>query len=380
MEYPAESTLWFEALKTGVPVQFTWTQDTLTRYWIGYVVSVTKQTSPQRTNSMEITCVGGSFPLKERVTRVFKQTTIPEAVLKIGNEYGFNVIADAHAQVFEQLLITGNSYWEWMNEQARKIGYGVIVDGMTLAFRPLDKLIDMGFSSAPVMALNDANAPFNTQFLDRTLDKFQVIYGDNVEAGSDYRTVKNVGGVDPTTGQIYVSNSSPQTTGDALRSTVSDVLFSEYRTDRVTNSQIAANSASSGAANLARFTIPATITGQGDPRLRPFGTIYVAGTGTLTDGFWVIKEVTHMFHKIGEYMVNMSVATDGVGDTIVQTPFRTRTDTAVGTVNLNETLIHGSIASFSFDMSKVSLREPIEYSSEYNQGYLKTPSRWRSVG
>jgi hypothetical protein len=79
-------------------------------------------------------------------------------------------------------------------------------------------------------------------------------------------------------------------------------------------------------------------------------------------------------------MVDMSVATDGIGDTVVQTPFRTRTDTGVGTVNLNENLIHGSIASFAFNMNQVALKEPIEYSSEYNQGYLKTPSRWRSVG
>ena len=380
LEFPSESTLWFETLKTGVPVQFTWKQDTLEKNWIGYVSSVSKQNAPQRTNIMQVMCVGGTFPLKQRVTRVFQNSTVPDAVSQIAFEFGFKVITDVHDVVFPQLAITGNSYWEWIQEQARRIGYGVIIDGMTLVFRPIDKLIDMTFSNAPVLSMGNAAAPFNTQFLDRTLDQFNIIYGDNVENSNNFRTVKNVGGVDPTTGTELFSSSDPAIIGDQLRSDVSQSLFNEYRTDKVINTLAEAANAAHAAAQASRFGIPANIKGQGDPRLRPFGSVFVAGTGNLTDGFWVINGVHHMFHQIGDYQVEMAVSTDGVGDAVLQTPFRTRTDTGQGTINLDEASNNGVSSALSFGMNAVSLMDYTQYTTEVNQGYLRTPSRWQSVG
>lgn len=380
LEFPAESTLWFETLKTGIPVSFNWRQDTLDKNWIGYVSSITRANSPQRTNVMQVMCVGGTFPLKQRVTRVFENTTVPDAVSKIGTEYGFTVLTDPHPQIFPQLAITGNSYWEWIQEQAKRVGYGVIIDGMTMVFRPIDKLINMTFSNAPVLSLGNAGAPFNTQYLDRTLDEFKIIYGDNVESSNNFRTIKNVGGVDPLTQQIVQSNSSPADNSEHLRESNSDVLFSEFRTDRVVNSPEAAKATADAAAQQSRFGIPATIKGQGDPRLRPFGTVYVSGTGDLTDGYWMINAAHHMFHQVGDYTVELSVSTDGIGDAVVETPFRTRTSSAIGTLNLEEATIYGDAANLDFPRSAVKLMEYNQYQTESNQGYLRTPSRWQSVG
>lgn len=380
LEFPAESTLWFETLKTGIPVEFNWRQDTLDKNWVGYVSSISKINAPQRTNIMQVMCVGGTFPLKQRATRVFENSTVPDAVSAIASEFGFNVLTEPHKQVFPQLAITGNSYWEWIQEQAKRIGYGVIIDGMTFVFKPIDKLIDMTFSNAPILSLGNAGAPFNTQFLDRTLDEFSIIYGDNVESSANFRTVKNVGGVDPETAQVLLSTASPDTVGDSLRQDVSQVLFSEFRTDRVVNSIDDARQIANAAAQLSRFSIPAKIKGQGDPRLRPFGTVYVSGTGNLTDGFWIINSVHHMFHQIGDYQVEMSVSTDGIGDTVVETPFRTRTETGQGTINLNEALINAGAAALAFTMESVKLTDYTQYATESNQGYLRTPTRWQNAG
>lgn len=380
LEFPSESTLWFETLKTGIPVEFNWRQDTLEKNWIGYVSSITKSNSPQRTNIMQVMCVGGTFPLKQRATRVFENQTVPAAVTTLAREFGFNVISDPHPMIFPQLAITGNSYWEWIQEQAKRIGYGVIIDGMTLVFRPIDKLLNMTFSNAPILSLGNASAPFNTQYLDRTLDEFKIIYGDNVESSQNFRTVKNVGGVDPETNEVYLSSASPADSGDNLRETNSDVLFSEFRTDRVINSLEAAKEAAAAAAALSRFGIPATIKGQGDPRLRPYGTVYVAGTGNITDGFWLINSVHHMFHQVGDYMVELAVSTDGIGDAVVETPFRTRSKDGQGTVNLSETNSEGEAARLAFNMDSVRLTDYNQYPSESNQGYLRTPNRWQSAG
>ena len=387
MEFPAESTLWFEALKTGVPVQMNWSQDTLRKNWVGYVSSISKVNSPQRMNIMQIMCVGTSFVLKERATRVFENKTIPEAVQIIAEEFGFNVIANPHPQRFSQLTLAAVSYWEWIVEQAKRIGYGVVIDGMDLYFKPLDKMIDLGFSNAAVLSLGNAGPSFNTQLLDRTLDEFKVVYGDNVEDSNNFRATKNVGGVDPISKKMLFSSSTPTETGTPLRTEVSPTLFTEYRTDRVVNSQIDATEAAKGAAQLARFKIPADVKAQGDPRLHPFGTTYIAGTGSLTDGFWIIREARHMFHKIGDYQVQLKIATDGIGDAIVETPFRTRKDlnsitatgTPSGTINLDEALINGT-SLFNFEMSSVTTVSKENYSTESNQGFVSAPTIWRKAG
>ena len=378
LEYPAESTLWFESLHTGLPIQFSWNQDTLSKSWIGYVSTVNKGNAPQRMNSMTVVCVGSSFPLKARVARVFKDYSIPQAVEEIVTEYGFNFIGDNNDQRFPQLTIAGLTYWEWIVEQAKRIGYGIIVDGVNFIFRPLDKLIDLGFSNAAIFSLGDSTIPFNTQALDRTLDTFSVISGDNIEDSVNYRTIKNVGGVDPITNQQYSYQASPAVVGTNLRDKINDVLFSEYRTDRVAPSADAAEVSAKGAAELARFNLPATVQGQGDPRIRPFATAFISGTGNLTDGFWVVREARHMFHKIGDYMIELKLATDGLGDT-VETSFRTRDPSNVGIIS-SDVLQNNGISTLYFNMDTVKLSSTDMIVKEGSQGFLKLPQQWRVVG
>ena len=379
LEYSAESLLWLDNLHTGVPIQFVWKQDTLVKNWIGYVSSVSKVSSPDRMKNMKVLCVGGTFPLKERATRVFTNVTIPEAIEQIASEYGFTFIGDNNDQKFPQLTIAGSSYWDWIQEQAKRIGYGVLIDGMTFIFRPLDKLIDQGFSTTAVLSLGNAGAAFNTQYLDRTLDQLVVMSGDNIEDSTEFRAVKNVGGVDPVSAAEYLSSDNPSTVGTNVRDNVSDVLFKEYRTDRVINDAASARAAAAGAAQLARFNLPASAKCQGDPRIRPFGTVFISGTGNLTDGFWMVREAHHMFHQIGEYTLELKLATDGLGDT-AETPFRTRPDTNVGTVNLEEALKNNGVPSLFFDLSSVTLVSKSPMVKQGQQGFTKTPTKWRAVG
>jgi len=105
---------------------------------------------------------------------------------------------------------------------------------------------------------------------------------------------------------------------------------------------------------MARFNLPAVAKCQGDPRIRPFGTVFISGTGNLTDGFWVVREAHHMFHQVGDYMMQLKLATDGLGESS-ETPFRTRPDTNVGTVNLEEALMNNGVPSLFFDLGSVTL-------------------------
>lgn len=378
IEYSADSPLWFKSVRTGVPVKFSWQQDTLGRAFIGYVSNISKIDAPQRQTSMVVTCVGATYPLKERATRVFKNVTIPQAVQQIVEEFDFKFVTEEHPQVFDQLIIPGNSYWEWIQEQAKRIGYGVVVDRMNFIFKPLDRLIDMSFTNAPVLSMGNKTVPFNTQFLDRTLDYFKVISGDNVEDSYEYRAVKNVGGVDPFSGKPFVANQSPEDVGRNLRDNVSEVIFNEYRTERVVNDAGDAATVAASSAQLARFNIPARVECQGDPRIRPFGTVFITGTGSLTDGFWVVREAQHMFHKVGDYTMHLSLATDGLGETS-RTGFRTRGVILSGTINLTEAIADSKSEIVQLDSGAAYLKLGVQTIQESEQGFKNNPALWKAA-
>ena len=379
LEYSAVSTAWFEHLHTGVPIAFSWTQNTQTKYWVGYVSSVTKTDAPQRQTSMVVTAINTSFVLKERASRTFKDSTIPEAVKTIVEENGFNFIGDAHQVRFKQLLIPGMSYWAWINEQARRIGYGVIVDGPNFIFRRIDKLIDQSFSNTPILSMGNKSIPFNSQFLDRTLDVLTVINGDNIEASTDYRTIKNVGGVEPVTSSAVLSSSRPDESGVNIRSNVSGVLFKEFRSDKVANTQEMADAEAAGAAQNARFNLPASAMAQGDPKIRPFSTVYISGTGDKTDGYWFVKEAHHMIHKIGDYMMDLSLATDG-SEEEVETPFRSRGTNIIGTIDIQEALANQGTQKLFFEMNEIKLNLKTNIQNIADQTWANTNSYWTATG
>lgn len=378
MEYSQVSPMWFETMKSGLPVMFTWSYEQEEKHWIGYVQGVTKTVNPQRSNVMTITCWGSSFVLKNRVTRSFKNCTIPEAVKKIVTEHGFRFIGDVNPYHFEQLVIAGQSYWEWIQDQARLIGYGAYVDGMDFYFKKLDSLIDQSFSSASVLSTTNKAIPIAKTVEDRTLQRFSVLNSEHVESSRDLRAIKSVGGVDPYTDEMFVESISPDKSGTNVRSKVSGVFFNQHMPDRVANSRATAKGLAKGAAELARFNLPAKAQAQGNPKLRPYAAVYISGTGELTDGYWLITASNHTFTLQGDHEVDLDLVTDGIGST-KQTSFRKRDATAVGLVNLVNALQNKGKVPNSFALSSVRLKTVAPIINQGNQGFKRSPTLWQST-
>jgi hypothetical protein len=366
---------WVDLLKTGVPVEFKITQGPFTRNWIGYVSYVSTNVSAQKQKDMTIVCIGSSFPLKEEATETFERVTIPDVVQSIAIKFGYNYVGDQHALVFDQLTLAGHSYWEWIQEQAKKIGYGVLVDGMTLVFKPLDKMIDYGMTSVPQFDLGSTGVTSGANFIDKTLDSFESLNGEHIESPSGTRTFKVLGGVDPLTSKPSVSIKSPALVGSNLRSNVNDVLFSEIRSDQVAHSYQQTSLLSEGAAHQGRMNMPAYVIGQGDPRVRMFSPVLISGTGPQTDGYWMIKKAKHVFTKNGNYQVELTVATDGTG-LASRTYSNQATSSVVGVVNLNEALKNNGQNLNLVANTLYKLTTPLGSVSEIGQGFLRTKARW----
>lgn len=387
----------FVGVQTGVPVKFEWRQGTKKKEWVGYVHSISRENGGQRSRPMQIRCVGGSFVLKKKQNRVFKNASIPEVAAKIARENGLKFVGDAHARRFRQISISGTSYWEWLLENAKKIGYVVYVDDATLFMRRADKVVDSKSSTAPILQLWSSAFPKSEFVEDRTLDHFQLLHTEYDESGETTRTVKSVSGVNPVTAKKVTKKVSPKTKGRKLRTKTNDVLFEEHQTGVVVGDYKSAELASAGLAELARFNMPAKFAGQGDPEINAFGLVNFQGTGTGTDGFWLVKECRHFFTTTGEYSVTGVALSDGLGKNAAS-GVRKDSSEFLGRINIEDVIANS--AEFAGGARKVNLSEmslsrtslksktKLKVSGQviFNKpqpvassrpGYNRTPARWQ---
>ena len=403
LEYQSTSLKNAKILKTGVPVKFSWKQGSRKVEWLGYVSFVRRKGGAQRAKPMKVFCVGSSFVLKQRKTKKYKNRTIPEVAARIAKQNKLRFVGDTHSRRFAQLVISGQSQWKWLHEQADRIGFVMYVEGTTLHFRSIDKLLDKSSSNAPIFQLWDPTIPRNFTELDRTLDYLEVMTGENIEDDSPSRSVKQVGGVNPVTGKSFTSKTSPKKTGKAVRKNVSSALFDEFNNEQVANDKGAAKTASKGAAELARFNLPAKAYGQGDPRVRPHQLLYVEGSGDQTDGYWVVRESTHKFSYGVSYSVEMLIATDGTEENAIN-PNRISGKAVAGTINVAQLISSnqafnvnsngltinlaveqgsggtGSVSTnpTSSGTSRLVINSPI-LTQVNSQGFDRTPSIWQTT-
>lgn len=374
MTFTTTGGLWFDDIQTGVPVKLSWQQGLVTNEWFGYVSSISKTVATQRERIMQVHCIGSSFPLKERTTRTFANVTIPEVAEQIAAEHNMGFAGTTHSRRFSQLMIAGHSYWEWLQEQASRIGFAMFVENNVLYFKDFDAIINKDSSSIPILYSDTTAAVYRGQYFDKTLDLFRVLKGEYIEDKSPLRTEKTAAGIDPFTEELVVSSMRPDAVGDSLRNNTSDVLFSEYRTDQVVNSYLDASSASKGAASMARFNLPARIKCAGDPRISPYHPVQILGTGELTDGYWLVREVTHIFQKFGDYNIEAVIVTDGTGSN-KETAFRGKNSMFMSTVNIMERLDHPEV---NVDLS-TDLSIPAPSILPKEQGYKRAPALWQTM-
>jgi hypothetical protein len=130
---------------------------------------------------------------------------------------------------------------------------------------------------------------------------------------------------------------------------------------------------------MVRFNLPAKAQCQGNPRLRPYASVYISGTGDLTDGYWLITSANHTFTLKGDHEVELSIVTDGIGNTR-QTPFRKRDASLVGLIDLGYALANMGKVSNMFTLNSVKLsnsRGPII--KQGDQGFKRVSTVWLST-
>ena len=369
-----ESSAWSNLLSTGTPVVFTWNQGTNSKTWTGVVNHVSTQSASQQERTMKVVCVGASYALKKRASRTWKNKTITEVASIIAKQFFMNFVGEPSTKRFEQLSMTGQSYWKWLQEYASKIGYAFYVENMTIYMRPMHRLLNESVSNSPTMGLELPSPAANVKAWDRTLDSFVVERGDYFDGAETLYTVKATAGVNPLTSKRIKSKSSPA--GDVAlrtRASVSSPVFEDLSNEVVHSSSFSKRTAKD-LALAARFNVTAKLRGQGDPRIRPYGAVYVLNTGTDTDGFWSIKKAHHSFNITGLYEVSLDVATDGIGPNSPST-FRKAITLQSGTIDI-EAIFINDLSGTPRQRASARLISKTLGIKETDQGFGKTNVFW----
>lgn len=360
-----------QALKTGVPVKIKWRNDKVPGTFFGYVHSVTPNINQSLDRTTVVRCIGSSFGLKEGGNKIWTNKTAPDIVSDIAKKFKLKAVVTKSPVIFSQQSLVGHTYWEKIQELAKRIGYVAQMFGTELHFHPMDIMINKSMSVIPIMSFSSAVAhPYNTM-LSQTLDSFKPKVGDYFDGDSYNRKEKIVSGVDPITGKFYSYSGSPNTVGKNLRVTTKDPLFTETIPEAMTGNAEMARVVTEANAQLSRFSIQAEGVGQGDPRITPFATIEVSGTGDTTDGFWIVKKATHYVFWDGRYELEFSCVTDGTG-TNQPSEFR---PTQAGTVPVRDLYT----TTTTNTPTSTKLTGAVAMVNETNAGFKLTPRRWEGV-
>jgi phage protein D len=361
-----------KALKTGTPVQLTWKNDKVSGNFFGYTTVVSLPIKYQDYQETKIQCVGTSYPLKESSFKIWTNKTASQIAIELAKKAKLKPMVTPHKTIFTQQSLSGKSYWEKLNELAETIGYGMQVSGTELHFHPIDKMINQFMTTIPVLySDNSFVSPFNN-FNAPTLDAFEARIGDYLEtSGEPNRSTNIVTGVDPVTGKVYSSTTSPNKVGKSIRTNTKDPLFLKNRTGIVVNSSAMAKSLSEAASHLGRLSIPGKGKAQGDPRIAPWRTVEVQGTQGGGDGFWVIKKAIHSLYISGEYEVEFECRTDGVGGN-KPSAFRPSSAGTVPYRNIQNDMIGNS----KNKPSVTTLNSSKTLVSQGSSGYKTTPRNW----
>jgi hypothetical protein len=370
LRYTKQTPFFGKALKTGTPVKITWQNSEKAKgSFYGYVMSYKRTRAAQVDHEIDIHCIETSLPLKDMHNNVWTNKTLSEVVQDIAKKTKLKAVFTPNPTRFSQISQYGLSYWELLQDLAYKAGYVAWVKNATIYFKSFDDILNKGFNNIPLLEFRDEFVPPFSSWEERTLDKFEPILGDLVEnEDRPLNAHKFIGAVDPIKPKAISSNNSPK---GKVKKTPTQVLFNDNSSFDVANSKYFADHLTKAKAERAKFSVPAHFYAQGDPRIAPYSFVEISGIDDITDGYWMVSSVTHIFGREGVYHSDGVVFTDGRGKNVRSQP---KSKTGKPYLNLTGYANGDSLAK----PKSPSLNKTNALYNQKNSGYTITPQKWRA--
>jgi len=358
-----------DVFSTGMPVKIVWNNSEHRGEFFGYISTVKTTTQKTLKNPVKMTCVGATYPLKQRGSQIWSNKTAPEICQDIAKQFKLKAVITPSKVRFPQQSMVNHTYWQKLNELGRRLGYAIHAVNAVLYFKPIDDMIKQFSTSIPYLEFADGleNSMYGAV---PSLDYFSPTIGDFVETGVHKKTTKILAGVNPITGKVYSKSINPNDSGKTIRKNNKAPLFLENDPYSVSESLEMTEHLATGRASLGRLNIPAAGQANGDPRIAPWRTVEVSGTGNASDGFWLVKSSEHVLFADGRYTTTFSCITDGTGFNQTAS-LRPTTSQKVDTRNVRQEIVSGVTKPI-----KTVLSSKGTMIKETDTGFNITPRRW----
>lgn len=297
------------SLLSGTPILANFGRAPYMRVFYGYVNHVGRinnQLSKDREgrNSINITCVGASWPLKNKASMVSTGLTNTQIISTIASQFNLGQFVVPFTMYTGTSKSQGGlSYWEWMVQLMQEIGYTLYCDGIQIVAKPRQTNPNnlTALSAVYDYSANPAGLPV-----------FNPVMGSNSPQGGQLRTRVNAG-IDMQTLQPYVNTVVGSNTPSLLGVVQETPPFTEI--NQMTTRSVAESATKlQGVAQANQFYLTATAIGPGVPETAPGQLIYVCNANGSQNGLWWVCAAEHHMTE-QTYTMTLQLGRDSIGQT-----------------------------------------------------------------
>lgn len=275
----------------GSPLRIRWGSGLRFDEFIGYVHSFRPETDGI-TKSTEIVAISAAYPMFNESGRTYTDVGIHNVAQQIGDDYRFQVETDPHPYVHEQILQKGDSDWQLLTRLAEQWGYIVLMDGVTLIFRPLRDVLEENyrFSTTARTSLGSSIDP-----------RVNIL---------SFRESYSATGKSPLTGTGFygVNPIDVKTVAQKDVSAGEDAVFEEIDVERSITSNLEGELKTNSVRASGAFPFEALATLRAPYRRKPFDCYRIYNDGATKT--WVVRSIKHIVTG-GEYIAEAILGSDG---------------------------------------------------------------------
>lgn len=298
--------------RAGVPVSVSWgALNRRVTTFQGYVHHTEPMVSPTGAkayrNVVKIVCVGATYLMKNKHRRSWEQRTVPSVLAEIFDGYKMSLQTEQHNKIWDVLVQSGESDWEFVCGLAHRIGWAIYPDNTDVMAQ--NRRVDLRAAKNTTSVFIAAPPTSPTGGLNSILT-FQAIDGETTPDGGQ-KANRISEGIDPWQGTYFTA--AEGTSQPVLGWVSPDALFTEYSTD-VARSYGEAATRLAGEAEDHRLYIQAKAEVVGDAYVRPGRAVSLGGLGAKSNGLWYVQAVEHEVDQ-GTYVMHLTLGRDARWDT-----------------------------------------------------------------
>jgi hypothetical protein len=275
----------------GSPLRIRWGSQLRFDEFIGYVHSFRPMTD-EITKKTEIVAISAAYPMFNESGTTYTNVGIHNVVQEIGNNYRFQVETDPHPYVHDQILQKGDSDWGLLARLASQWGYILMMDGVTLIFRPLKDVLAENYRysfTAKTSAMGTLDPLAN-------IISFEESYS---ATGTQPLTESGLYGVDPISVEVVSQKGIIPIAG----------VFDEINSSNSVTSNLEGELKSAGTTTRRQFPYEARGTFRAAYRRKPFDAYRIFNDGQFKT--WIVRSVRHVVTG-GDYLSEMVFGSDGL--------------------------------------------------------------------